>query len=87
MIRFESVSVHTRKNGSVIIDPTVNFCFSQAKRIGLLRVTYEYHIWYNKTTGTWFGDVIDSDGWRDLTISEINQLVKEKKLEELINHD
>lgn len=87
MIRFESVSVHTNENGSVVLDPTVNFCFSQVKRVGLLKVTYEYHIWYNKVTRAWFGDVIDSDGWRDLTFSETDQLVKEKKLEELINHD
>lgn len=87
MIRFESVSVHTNENGSVVLDPTVNFCFSRVKRVGLLKVTYEYHIWYNKVTRAWFGDVIDSDGWRDLTFSETDQLVKEKKLEELINHD
>lgn len=87
MIRFESVSVHTNENGSVVLDPTINFCFSQVKRVGLLKVTYEYHIWYNKVTRAWFGDVIDSDGWRDLTFSETDQLVKEKKLEELINHD
>lgn len=85
MIRFESVAVHTNKsNGSVVIDPTINFCFSQVRRSGFLKTTYEYHIVYNKAVDCWHGDVIDADGWRDLDFDEVDKIVKDKNLKELI---
>lgn len=84
MIRFESVKLDNLYNEGVQIIPTVVFAFTQICRSGILKVTKEYTITYDKSSELWSGEVIDCDGWRDLNQDEVIDIVKQKKLEGMI---
>lgn len=84
MIRFESVKLDNLYNEGVQITPTVVFVFTQTCRSGLLKVTKEYTITYDKSSELWSGDVIDCDGWHDLNQDEVMDIVKQKKLEGMV---
>lgn len=84
MIRFESVKLDNLYNEGVQITPTIVFAFTQICRSGLLKVTKEYTITYDKSSELWSGEVIDCDGWRDLNQDEVMDIVKQKKLEGMV---
>ena len=84
MIRFESVKLDSLSNEGAQITPTVVFAFTQICRSGLLKVTKEYTITYDKSSELWSGEVIDCDGWRDLNQDEVMDIVKQKKLEGMV---
>lgn len=84
MIRFESVKLDNLYNEGVQLTPTVVFAFTQTCRSGLLKVTKEYTITYDKSSELWSGEVIDCDGWHDLNQDEVMDIVKQKKLEGMV---
>lgn len=84
MIRFETVEVNQEKDRTTIICPVVAFSFKRVYRQGLLRTEYEYTIYYNRHTKKWRGDVIDSNGWHDISKNDLIRLIKEKKLEGMV---
>lgn len=84
MLRFETVEIKQDKDGATVICPTVVFSFKQIFRQGLLKTEHEYTIYYNNHTKKWHGDVIDSDGWHDISKEDLIKLIKEKKLEGMV---
>jgi len=84
MIRFELVEMLQEKDGSQTLCPGVAFSFKKVYRSGLLKSEHEYTIYYNRHTKKWRGDVIDSDGWHDISEEAVNNLVAYHKLERMI---
>lgn len=84
MIRFESVNIRTESNGKVVLYPVIVFSFQETHRVGILKICYEYTIYYSISEKTWAGDIIDSSGWRDLTHDEVMEIVEKKHLERMI---
>lgn len=84
MIRFESIKLDNLYDEGVQLTPTVVFAFTQVCRSGLLKVTKEYTITYDKSSKLWSGEVIDCDGWHDLNQDEVMDIVKQKKLEGMV---
>jgi len=84
MHRFESVRVNQLANGVVEIEPIVIFTFTETVGYGLLKTRMEYNIVYSKHDKKWSGDVIDSDGWHDISEEAVNNLVAYHKLERMI---
>lgn len=83
MIKFDSVILN-EENGKITIEPTTVFSFSDVVRNGLLKSTHEYTLTYFKYSKTWVGEVIDADGWRDLSTEEVMDIVGKRKLEGMI---
>lgn len=84
MIRFESVRLHSEKNGSVTLYPVIVFSFQEVHGLGLIKTTYEYTLYYSTSEKSWGGDVIDSSGWRNLSFNEVMDIVKRKNLERMV---
>lgn len=84
MIRFESVKLDNSPTFIARGYRLVVFAFTQTCRSGLLKVTKEYTITYDKSSELWSGEVIDCDGWHDLNQDEVMDIVKQKKLEGMV---
>ena len=50
------------------------YTFSEEQRMGLLKITREYNLYYWPESAQWEGDVIDHEGWHDLTEDECMDL-------------
>lgn len=83
MIKFDSVILN-EENGKIAIEPTTVFSFTDIVRNGLLKSTHEYTLTYLKSSKTWFGEVIDADGWHDLSKKEVADIVRKRKLEGMV---
>lgn len=83
MIKFDSAIMY-EDDKAIIIEPTTVFSFTDILRNGLLRSTHEYTITYLRYSKTWIGEVIDADGWRDLSKKEVNDIVEKRKLKGMI---
>ena len=84
MHRFESVKLNKLESGAIEIEPIVIFTFTEIVRSGLLKTSLEYTIVYSKHDKNWSGDVIDSDGWHDLSDAAIKNLVSQYNLERMV---
>lgn len=82
--RLETVYVKTSSDGTTNLIPMIVFMYEETVRSGLIKTTKSYTIAYNKHDRLWYGDVIDSDGWHDIPLGDVLDIVKEKNLEEMI---
>lgn len=84
MNRFETFRVKTSSDGTTSLVPMIVFMYEETVRSGLIKTTKSYTIAYDKQYGIWYGDVIDSEGWHDISLEDVLDIVKEKRLEEMI---
>lgn len=84
MNRFETFHVKTSSDGTTSLVPMVVFMYEETVRSGLIKTTKSYTIAYDKQDRIWYGDVIDSEGWHDISLGDVLDIVKEKRLEEMI---